>query len=738
MRAILLQKDDYGLQKDRLHGRYGLTGKPTLTQTSIAGSLGTSFKAGQTVTLSNLRSLTAKLKEASLAISGSNANIQDIADNINKTNEASGEATQLLNDNLWQKFWNGNISPQAFYAAKYNEDESNERMLGEPGFPCTNLMSNTFILPRTPCWDYWFEVRNHKTDPSSIRDDDLGFINNEGQLATKIGLSQNLKQISQTVNIVNGVLAGLGVITALTAIALTGSGHGESSVELVISLAATLACVLIVEKLVDKLMTREITELGGKRGKGFEFAGLQQSFTPGSGNYSYSNSVPKCFYHQNWIEITMMDPNVQLLLTSTQQGIITLMSVQAAAAALGTLGVVLVESGVPWLIVAGQALCTACDIGTRYTTSLLKHSTIPTLIIVVSYVLGGICTRSPGYDPKNGLQSFFNFDYLLGALFAQYSKKVRETGYNTELFTSYGTVGQLPLDDTIYDIPGIKQLTQFVMNIQSTITNTIGYAFSWILDEKYTLGNSGFDHDSSEIRIYNYLPFKGTEPVVLSDNYGVDRPSFSWNYNLPNYNTGTIGAGSYIDGPLQMEQTKNGDNYISIKAKIYKGNIYKIKAVAKQNITHTVVLKAHMVSDKNSNGHQWEYFSECALICLDNDIDHLYLHHERNAIYNIGSWIKGASDPIHAEQSFWNFDFKAGVSEKLFRVREGLMNYAYVDFADGVRMQYRYLTDQKNNYLDGELVNTEYKYVDFLDYRYAPTDYNEPGGLQSYGNWKNV
>lgn len=199
-----------------------------------------------------------------------------------------------------------------------------------------------------------------------------------------------------------------------------------------------------------------------------------------------------------------------------------------------------------------------------------------------------------------------------------------------------------------------------------------------------------------------------------------------------------MGAGSYIDGPLQMEQTKKGDNYISIKAKIYKGNIYKIKAVAKQNITHTVVLKAHMIADKKSNGHQWEYFSECALICLDNDIDHLYLHHERNAIYNIGSWIKGASDPIHAEQSFWNFDFKAGVSEKLFSKRGGLMNYAYVDFADGVRMQYRHLTDQKNNYLDGELVNTEYKYNNFLVYYYEVVGDNDVGGLQSYGNWKNV
>lgn len=710
MRAILLQKDDYGLHKDRLHGRYGLTGKPTLTQTSIAGSLGTSFKAGQTVTLSNLRSLTAKLKEASLAISGSNANIQDIADNINKTNEASGEATKLLNDNLWQKFWDGTISPQAFYAAKYNEDESNERMLGEPGFPCTY---SPFILPRTPFWDHIFEIRNHKTDPSSIKEDDLCFINNDGGFATKIALSQNLRTLKTKTNIIMGILTGMAALAAVMVI--FSSINIGFSLKLEAEIGIAILAITIVDKLIDILINGEITELGGKAGRGATYLSTHHSI----------------FDFQNWIEVTMMDPNAQIILDGVQTTLVTTSAIYATGCGIQMAGYMLYMWGtLPWIQAAGWALMQAGYVIHSSVSSTLEYTLIPSIVAMIgAYMVGGICSRSPGKD-----ENAYNL-FKLKADFAQYADKVDETPYSSQLFTCYGTLGQLPLTNSINSIPGINKLFSFITAAQSKIASALGAAFSWILSERYFLGNSGFDRNSSEIRIYNYLPFKDLEETIkLQDFWGIDTPSFTWNYNLPNFDT--IGAGSYVDGPLEMEQSKSGNKYISLKARVYNGNIYKIKAINKKSITHTVVIKGHMVADKKSNGHQWEYFSELALVCLDGDTNHLYLHHERNAIYNIGSVKAGSSIPTHAEQSFWNFDFKAGSSPELWSCRCGRMNYGYVDFADNVRLQYRPLTNFSNNYLAEELINTEYKYNNFFE-KTTDMDVGMSGGLQSYANVNN-
>lgn len=718
MRAILLQKDDYGLQKDRLHGRYGLTGKPTLTQTSIAGSLSSSFKAGQTVTLSNLRSLTAKLKEASLAISGSNANIQDIADNINKTNEASGEANKLLNDSLWKKFWDGTISPQAFYAAKYNEDESNERMLGEPGFPCT---FSPFILPRTPFWDPWFEIRSHKTDPSQLSQDDLGFINNDGDLATKIALSESFTKIKQVMSVISASLSALAVLTSLI---ILSSATGDAVVstagtKTLLSIIISEAIFTTVDYLIDAMLKHELTELGGKKGRGSLFA---------NGN---GYGVPSTFSFQNWIEICMMDPNAKMILDAVQIELTSALAILTVGFSLLTIGLAL--SFYPLTRPIGKAIQTAAGFIIRSASDIISYQIVPEIIIAGCYVIGGICTRSPGENKNDAI-----FDSFFKADFAQYADKVDTPPYDKELFTSYGTAGQLPLEDSsnkISKIPGIKQLLAFVLNMQSKITSALGAAFSWILKERYFLGNSGFDRNSSEIRIYNYLPFKDVgETIKLQDFWGIDTPSFTWNYNLPNFDT--IGAGSYVDGPLEMEQSKSGNKYISLKARVYNGNIYKIKAINKKSITHTVVIKGHMVADKKSNGHQWEYFSELALVCLDGDTNHLYLHHERNAIYNIGSVKAGSSTPTHAEQSFWNFDFKAGSSPELWSCRCGRMNYGYVDFADNVRLQYRPLTNFSNNYLAEELINTEYKYNNFFE-KTTDMDAGMSGGLQSYANVDN-
>lgn len=708
MRAILLQKDDYGVQNDRLHGRYGLTGKPTLTQTSIAGSLGASFQAGQEVALTNLRGLNGKIREAQLALSGASANIDSISGNIEKINDASGQVNQLLANSAWTKFWNGTIEPNVFYAEKYYEDLCNELMAGEPGYPVVSYGNNYITLPRTPFWDHIFEIRNHKTDPKSIKMDDLCFINNDGGFATKIATSQNLRTIKSKTNALMGILGGMAALAAAAAF-IGSSSSGWEVIEMGAEVAIAIIAIKVMDKLVDILTAREITELGGRAGRGETFLSTNHNM----------------FNFQNWIEITMMDPNAQMILDGIQSTLVATLATEAAGVAMVTIGSMLYRFGTfPWIVAAGLALVTAGDVLIHSAVVTLNYTLIPSIVVMIgTYMVGGICSRSPGKDENA------NKLFKLKADFAQYADEVDETPYNSQLFTCYGTLGQLPLTGSINSIPGISQLFSFITAAQSKIASNIGNQFSKLLKERYILGNSGYNGNSSEIRIYNYLPFKETEDFYFEDFWGCKNFSTCFQYNDKAY--GSSGA-SNLTVPMQLaSQSKSRRDYISIKARIYDGNYYKIKCFEEERISHTVLIKSHMITKDN-----WEYFSELALVCLNNDIDHLYLHHERNAIYNKNAYNAGTSDILHAEQSYWNFDYHKDISVR-FNNRAGRLNYCYADLADGVRIQIRPGAYGKENVLEDNVINTEYKWDDFYYAAPADADKNFWGGLQSYGNVKN-
>lgn len=708
MRAILLQKDDYGLQNDRLHGRYGLTGKPTLTQTSIAGSLGASFQAGQEVALTNLRGLNGKIREAQLALSGASANIDSISGNIEKINDASGQVNQLLANSAWTKFWNGTIEPNVFYAEKYYEDSCNELMAGEPGYPVVSYGNNWIELPRTPFWDHIFEIRNHKTDPKSIKMDDLCFINNDGGFATKIATSQNLRTIKSKTNALMGILGGMAAL-ATAALFIGSASSGWEVIEMGATVTIAVLAITIMDKLVDILTEREITELGGRAGRGETFLSTNHSM----------------FDFQNWIEVTMMDPNAQMILDGIQSTLVATMATEAAGVAMVAIGSLLYKYGAfPWIVAAGVAMVGAGNAIIHTAVTTLNYTLIPSIVVMIgTYMVGGICSRSPGKDEN--ANKLFN----LKADFAQYADEVDETPYSSQLFTCYGTLGQLPLTGSINSIPGISKLFSFITAAQSKIASNLGNQFSKLLKERYILGNSGYNGNSSEIRIYNYLPFKETEDFYFEDFWGCKNFSTGFQYNDKAY--GSSGA-SNLTVPMKLaSQSKSRRDYISIKARIYDGNYYKIKCFEEERISHTVVIKSHMITKDN-----WEYFSELALVCLNNDIDHLYLHHERNAIYNKNIYQTGTSDILHAEQSYWNFDYHKDISVR-FNNRAGRLNYCYADLADGVRIQIRPGAYGKENVLEDSVINTEYKWDDFYYAAPADADKNFWGGLQSYGNVKN-
>lgn len=713
MRAILLQKDDYGLQNDRLHGRYGLTGKPTLTQTSIAGSLGASFQAGQEVALTNLRGLNGKIREAQLALSGASANIDSISGNIEKINDASGQVNQLLANSAWTKFWNGAIEPQTFYAEKYYEDKCNELMAGEPGYPVVSYGNNYIALPRTPFWDHIFEIRKHSIDSKSLSQDDLCFLNNDGGFVNRVVTAQNLRTIKSKINSLTGILTGLAALAAVALFALGSSGQAAVAAKLVAECAIVFLAITLLDMIIDTITTGDAVELGGRAGRGETFLSTNHSM----------------FNFQNWIEISVMDPTAQIVLEGIQSTLVATMATAATGTAMATVGSALATFGtLPWIIAAGRALMVAGTVILSTATTTLDYTLIPSIVVMIgTFMVGGICSRSPGRNRQ------LNEVFGLKADFAQYADKV-DVFSNDVLFTCYGTIGQLEFTNKFQDIPGISQLFSFIIAAQSKIASNLDNQISKLTKERYILGCSGSSsvdqRNSSEIRIYNYQPLDKTVDFYFEDFWGCKNFTANFQYNDKAY--GSSGAAG-LSIPMQLlPQSKNRKDYISIKARIYDGNYYKIKCFEEERISHTVVIKSHMVTKDN-----WEYFSELALVCLNNDTDHLYLHHERNAIYNKNPYQAGTSEILHAEQAYWNFDYHKDTSVR-FSNRAGRLNYCYADLADGVRIQIRPGAYGKENVLEGSVINTEYKWDDF--YHVVPTDADKNfwGGLQSYGNYKNL
>lgn len=696
MRAILLQKDKYGETNDRLHGRYGLTGKPTITQTSIAGSLGTSFKAGQNVTLSNLRGLNNKLKEAQQAITGSNANIEHISDNIDKTKDAGNEVVQLLSNTLWKKLFDGKITNEVFFGSKYQEDMQNELMAGEPGFPVQNSGSNldTAPIPRVPYWDPWFSVNSHKTD--LLKEQSLlPFITNEGvfrelllrsaQMSSVVSKLQALTSAFELLDTLINVFDYYMIATGTTAL-------GAEFWTLVLWSDVQSLVLAAISEILKKLLNFEITELGGKKS--------------GAGSYE-SEEAPSQFYRQNWAFFCYLDPYVSTVINTIAVMYQTEAAIIAAANVMMVLGMILEKF--PLTAAAGKALQVASVKMCSYVATTYGWLSTINMSVLYAYIAGIITSRYENYK-GNGV-----FSRFMPSIIDNVSGNYDHVPYKSHLYTQPGLLTQTDLDQLggVWDKPFIGKLLSIVGEFN------YGFVVSQLEDVIIPyISDSGYNGNSSEIRVY--LPYRDVD-ISLEDTWGKDKPDLKWSYNLTNY--GSTNGGSWAWGSF----TPDDDTFESIKANVYNGNIYKIKAFDGHKITKTIVLKCHFKAD-----NKWEYFGWLNLVVLDGNNNSLYLHSERNAIYYLGSYKENSGQLLHAEQAIYNYDYRVGHSKMFTSDRRGRLSYYYMDFADGVRLQCRPVTGKKDNILDNELINTEYKYNNFIIIDRPPMHGGLVGGVDSY------
>ena len=695
MRAILLQKDKYGETNDRLHGRYGLTGKPTITQTSIAGSLGTSFKAGQNVTLSNLRGLNNKLKEAQQAITGSNANIEHISDNIDKTKDAGNEVVQLLSNTLWKKLFDGKITNEVFFGSKYQEDMQNELMAGEPGFPVQNSGSNvdTAPIPRVPYWDPWFSVNSHKTDP--LKEQSLlPFIDDEGGFRELLLRTAQMSSVISKLQVLTSSFKSLTTLFDVFYLFYVTSHAGTPAAYITSRLWISVRSLVLaaISEILKKLLNFEVTELGGKKS--------------GAGSYE-SEEAPSQFYRQNWVFFCYLDPYVSTVINGITLMQETDMVLVASANVMEVLGMIL--KNYPLTKAIGEALDIAATKIYDYTALVCGWLEIVQVGVLWSYIAGIMTSRYENYK-GNGVLSRFMPSAIDSA-----SGNYDHVPYKSHLYTQPGLLAQTDLDQLggVWDRPFIGKLLSIVGDFN------FGFATQYLESAIIPyVSDSGYNGNSSEIRVY--LPYRDVD-ISLEDTWGKDKPDLRWSYNLTNY--GSTNGGAWVWGSF----TPKKDTYESIKANVYNGNIYKIKAFDGHKITKTIVLKCHFKAD-----NKWEYFGWLNLVVLDGNNNSLYLHSERNAIYYLGSYKENSGQLLHAEQAIYNYDYRVGHSKMFTSDRRGRLSYYYMDFADGVRLQCRPVTGKKDNVLDNELINTEYTYGNYIIIDQPPMHGGLVGGVDSY------
>lgn len=730
MRAILLQKDDYGLQKDRLHGRYGLTGKPTLTQTSVAGSLGASFKAGQTVALDNLRSLTAKIKEAQLAMSGASSNIDKIAESTSNMTDKSGEASKLIEESAWKRFWNGEISPETFYAIKLQEDEFNERMAGEPGFPCVDprgIIDST-IIPRTAYYDTFFTISEHSVDAEKT----LGNYTNspywfylDKDLRAKIAESmsvQELIQQMQQVKLVTNIVFTVYQVWKMVSAGDTAAAITMWAVDGLLKVLKDYFIDYVINYLInDLLKDGKVTELGINKNttkyaaETFSRYYIQQaSLLP-----TYLNMFAKTYMGNsstssgnctNWANVAYFDPTIRSIVAGLGAVGQTISTTMTIATALYSVGRTLSYSPIPAIAAVGKAIKYAASI----TVNTFNIVSLPSLYLlplcnVSMYIAAALITRTKG----NGriYNSVDEFDIT------------PETPYKSQWYTSCGEFDEVA--DTGVDLFGaIRKL----MSI-------FGSVFSWLgfTEKPSSIYNSGFDEYSSAIymgfnteeSVYDYRDLEGNEDF----NFG----NVSYD-ETPCGLEGQLGVVAPVGNNTRVDCKADKNNGFRITARYYPKDIYKQKItfesllggwrVVAKNVSPKgyLVIKSHFITSSN-----YEYFSEAVFYQnpgIDKDFGYsdndFLLHHERNAIYYRGTIPKEGSILTHAEQVYWGVDPKKScvindgknmIASQFFSYRSGVFGYAYADMSDGTRIQYRTMDKEpKINSINDLILSREYSF----------------------------
>lgn len=721
MRAILLQKDKYGETGDRLHGRYGLTGKPTLTQTSIAGSLGTSFKAGQSVTLNNLRSLNEKLKEAQNAITGSKQNIEKAGSTIEETEKLGNEAVQILSENLWNKLWDRKIDINDFVAAKFFEDQQNELMAGEPNYPVASISNtlDTAPLPRVCYWDPWFKIQTVKVD-SSISDDDLAFLNES--YAEILKRSVTLQEMSKIIRNVKQVMIVLNTISVVLEDILVFASLGSSfAARTLVILLFKIAVYLIIMKLIDfiltELMEAEVTGIEGIKGRG---------------NLFYA-TAPNQFHFQNWVTKVYFEPGMSTIYNAINVECMTIQGIYITAGTLIATGAILAKSPIPWIKVIGDVMLNAGTATVKYTGFAEEADMISNAMTVLGYALAGTTSRAHMIE-KSMLPSELYRDTYEDVV----EKEIADSDNFGGLVNLPGSFVDYNTTSDLYEIPGVDAATTILSAI-SVVFSIVGYRIFevftkslWVFGAANHRYRGSTDSQNSQITLVDRnMGGKSEDSVIHCDTFGLDTPKLQWNYNLPNVKK--INAGSWVWGPLKWEiQTDSVKHTSTIRSYSTLG------ASTGLNKTKYAAGRAYVDLIQKTTYDNWVYYGFLRFAVNDfhyNKDAKLSLVYERDALYYTGKYKVGSGQLLHAEQVIYNFDFRHdfGHSKKLFTSdRRGRLNYYYCDFADGVRLQYRPVTKAKDNVLDGELINTEYEFDDFVYLNQLPLHGTVEGGLDSY------
>lgn len=699
MRAVLLvpSTDDEGLGEDRLrNGRFGLTNKPALTQQNIAGSLQASFKAGQNVTLGNLRSLNKKLQEAQKALDNANGNIDKSEETQDKIDDAVNEATDLLSSNIWERWWQGTLgkgredSDKQLFALKYMEDEFNKLRAGEPGNPVisTGGIMSTAPLPRVAYWDPIFSINSHKIE-ADYNDQDLLFLPETLQIFLAISLrssaiSEKMRYVAISMNVLYGLLL---LSTALLSTnPATATENYSSLITLLPMMLAMTAAIAATIVILNAINSAKYKELGGTTGRGL----------------FYKSTAPSMFDNANWRMYVYINELSGTLISIMTSFLTTMITTSAAACILIEVGFALWSSSWQPTVAIGNALMKAGSFMIKKFVVLGMNTTYtPT---VISCLLNIFCFEVSRNNDKS-------VDLIPRGLIEATKPPYKELS-NT-LWGQIGAFGQF-IDDLAPNNgfnKAVISLTKFI-NIASLIAPILT-TLSSNISKLANITHSLTEFTSNESRVAIIDP-------EFEDWFGMTRPNFSWNYNLKDY--GSINAGSFPGESWDVSGT------MEIKARVYPGFILDKNAASKvfqgKTITRSVILRQKFTT---KNG-----FIYYGYMLLGEVSGKLYLVYERNCVYNASY---RATTVRHAEQLIVNSGIFEGEPTAYFTYdRRGQLNYMYVDFEDGVRAQYRALKSAKENWLDGELINTEYDWNPYTVLTRSPSNGNTEGYINSYGD----
>lgn len=660
MRAILLVKDKEGLNEDRLqNSRYGLTGKPTLAQQGIAGSLSASFKAGQQVTVSNLRSLNDKLREAQKALDNANNNIDQVDQTQDKMDDAKDEVNRLLSTGLWEKLWNGTITPFEFYAGKYAEDTSNEAMAGEPGFPVQNIgeVMSAPPIPRLQYWDPFAKFGGFRI--IITESDDYAYVSEDSDYRIYVTTA------SDSLNSLKRFMAaniGLASTMLFNAVVIAGTAYsnfitftsGPGAAWMSAAAGVYVALIAVILGLVTNLLERtEITDLGG---------------------YDVADwiSSPTCYYAgKTHIRSLLTDKGLTTssIFTATSLGV--LIAYQGVIIGLIAATTALLSN--PFTLAAAFSLGAAATTNIWILTSLMMASLSAVATQFVMLCNCAMNRRLLGYDSDHAYKE--------------------ESGPDV----SNSTLGY------VSDKAGVDNNVSAL----TTLSTIVSLGITLAVSSQDTSGNAkppvylGYDHNRNSL---------STEVVTRNNDSGILTPFDSWwSSPIVNVNLNDVADGTLVGGPIQQPTFLGRVNTESrIRSQVFKGDYFGlqkgIKLLEGRIITNTVVVRAKLTAN------DYIYYACGVLVTTNTTGNQLHLLWERNAIYDFN---ENTSMP-QVEQMIYNYDHTSLPVKDFFTSnRTGRLQYIYGKFKTGKgesTFQLRNVQRAWPNYLNGQLINTEYTF----------------------------